>query len=102
MSADKIKISHLETEVAIQRTLDACLITHLAPEGDFTTLELWAVNRCRMSKGILFMSDISNHQVTHLQQSPIDKSTNFNLIHDFNWPSKNRATTTEWRTQKKQ
>ena len=36
-----------------------------------------------MSKGILFIRNISHHQGTYLQQSAIDKSTNFNLIHKF-------------------
>ena len=39
-----------------------------------------------MSKYIFFISDISNHQGSHLQQSATDRSTNFNLIHDLNWP----------------
>ena len=42
-----------------------------------------------MSNGIFFIINISNHQGTHLKQSGTDKSTDFNLIHDLNWPRKN-------------
>ena len=101
MFTNQINISHLEPEVETQHTHYACLMTHLSSEGDFTTSELRAINRCRMSKGILFISDISNHQGTHLQQSETDKSTNFNLIHNFNSPRKIHTTPAEWRTRKK-
>ena len=30
-----------------------------------------------------------------------DTVTNFNLIHDLNWPRKHHTTIAEWRTQKK-
>ena len=74
MSSNQINISHLGPEVSIQRTHNACLIKQLAPEGDFTTSELQAINWCHMSKGILFISYISNHQGNHIQQSVTDKA----------------------------
>ena len=98
MSANQINISHLAQELLTHLTHDAYLITQLASEGDSTTSELQAINRCCMSKGILFISNISNHQGTHLKQSATDKSNNFNLIYDFNWPRKNHATTAELKT----
>ena len=64
-------------------------MTKLESEGDFTTSELRAINLCRMSKGIFFISNICNHQRTHIQQPEIDQSNNLNLIHDLNWPRKN-------------
>ena len=79
----------------------SCIMKHLAPEGDFTTSEPQAINWCRMSKGIFFIINISNHQDTHLQQSETDKVTNFNMIHGFNWPRKNHVTTEERRTWRK-
>ena len=63
---------------------DACLVSHLVLEGDFTTSELRAINWCRMSKSILFIRDIIYRQGNHIQQSATDKSMNFNLIRDFN------------------
>ena len=89
MSANKIKIYHLGTEVATQHTHDP----HLASEGDFTTSELLAINWCCICKDIFFIRDISNHQGNHLQQSATDKYTHLNLNHDFNWPRKNHSTT---------
>ena len=41
-----------------------------------------------MSKCVFFVNDICNHQGTHLQQSATDNNTNFNMIHNFNWPRK--------------
>ena len=81
MSTNQINISHLGAEVSTQRMHDASLLTHLWLEGDFTTSELWAINRCRISKGVFFIFDISNHQGTHIQQSATNTVTNFNLIH---------------------
>ena len=101
MSANQINISHIGQEVSTQRTHDACLITHLSPEGEFTTSELRDINWCRMFKGILFISNITNNLGTHIQQSATDKVTNFNLIHDLNWYSKNHTTTSEWSTWRK-
>ena len=54
-----------------------------------------------MSKGVFFISDICNHQGTHLQQSSTDNVTNFNMIHELNWPRKHHTTTEEYRTWKK-
>ena len=101
MSANQINISHLAQELLTHLTHDAYLITQLASEGDSTTSELQAINRCCMSKGILFISNISNHQGTHLQQSATDKSTNFNMVHDLNWHRKNHTMTEEWRKWEK-
>ena len=42
-------------------------------------------NRRHMYKGILFISNISNHQGTHIKKPETDTIKNFNLIHDFNW-----------------
>ena len=50
-----------------------------------------------MSKGIFFISNISNHQGTHFQQSATDIVNNFNMIHEFKWPMKQHTTTAEWR-----
>ena len=58
-------------------------------------------NWFRMSKVIFFISNISNHQGTHLQKPATYKSTHFNMIHNFNWPRKNHATTAEWSMQRK-
>ena len=80
MSTHWINIFHLGSEVSTQHMHDACLTTHLAIEGDFTTSELRSINWCCMSKGILFISNISNHQGTHLQQSATYSVKNFNLI----------------------
>ena len=95
MSTNQINIYHLGPEVATQCTHDDCLIKHLASEGDFTTSELLAINWCRMSKDIFFISSIIHHQGTNLQQSATDKNTNFNMIHNFNWPRKTQTTTVE-------
>ena len=72
MSTKNINISHLGIEVPTQRTQDACLVSHLVLEGNFTTSKLRAINWCHMSKGIFFISDISNHQGTHIQQPETD------------------------------
>ena len=69
MSVNQINVSQLGPEVSTQLTYDACLMTHFLSEDDFTTSELQTINRCRMSMGIFFIIDISNHQTTHLQQS---------------------------------
>ena len=101
MPENQINISHIGPEVATQRTHGALLMTNLASEGNFITSKLWAINWCRVSKGIFFVSDISHHQGNHLQQQSTYKPNNFNMIHDFNWPRKNHTTTAEWRTWKK-
>ena len=95
MFTNQIKISHLGPEVATQCRHDACLMTHLASKGDLVTSEIRAINRCGMSKGVFFISDISSHQGAHLQQSATDKNTNFNLINDFDSPINNHTTTAE-------
>ena len=92
ISTNHISIYQLITEVSTQRTDDACIMSHLALQGNFTTSELPAINRCGMSKGIFFISNIRNHQVTHLKQSEIDTVTGFNMIHDFNYPRKHHTT----------
>ena len=101
MYANQINISQLVPKVATQLSYDAWLMIHLASEGEFSTSELQAINCCRKSKVILFTINIGNHQGNHLQQSATYKSTNFNLIHKFNCPSKNHTTTVEWRTCRK-
>ena len=101
MSTNQIKIHHLGTEVSTQCTHDTCLMTHLSLEVDFTTSELRAINWCHMYMGIFFISDITNHQGNHLQQSATDNVTSFNVIHDFNCPRKHHTTIEEWRTRNK-
>ena len=54
-----------------------------------------------MSKGILFMNNISNHQGTHLQKSETDNVKDFNMIYELNWPRKDHKTTAERRTWRK-
>ena len=82
MFANKINIYHLGPEVTTHSTHDACLMTHLESEGDLTASELPAINKCRMSRGILFISNISNHQGNNIQQLETYRSPIFNLIHD--------------------
>ena len=91
MSKNHVNISNLGTEVSTQLTHDYCLMSHLALEGEFTVSELRAINRCRMSKGIFFISNIRNHQGTQLQKSATDNVTSLNLIQDFNWPRKHHT-----------
>ena len=55
-----------------------------------------------MSKSIFFKSNISNHQGTTFQQPATYNVTNFNLIHEFNWPRKHHTITSECRTQRKE
>ena len=55
-----------------------------------------------MSKGILFISNICNHQGTHTQKQVTDTVTTFNLIHDLNWPRKHHTTIPVWRTWEKE
>ena len=98
MSANQINISYLVPEVLTQLTHGACIMTQLSTEYNFTTSEKRSINWCCMSNCILFIIDISNHQVNHLQQSSTDKVTNFILIHYLNFPRENHATTLEWRT----
>ena len=50
-----------------------------------------------MPKGILFISDMCNHQCTHLQKLATDTDTTFNMIHYFNWTMKHHTTITVWR-----
>ena len=97
MFANQINTYHLGSEAETKHTHEAWLMTHPASEGNFINLEIQSINWFCVYKGIFFISDISHHQGTHLQQSATDKSTDFNLIHDFNWTRKNHATTEEWR-----
>ena len=101
MSKNHFNISNLGTEVSTQLTHDYCLMSHLALEGEFTISELRAINRCRMSKGIFFISNIRNHQGTQLQKSATDNVTSLNLIQDFNWPRKHHTNILEWNIWKK-
>ena len=101
MSTNYIHISHLGTYLSTQLTHDACPMSHLPLYGDFTTSELRAIKFWRVSKGIFFISDIYNHQSTHLQYSSTDNDLTFNIIHNFNWPRKNHTTIAAWRMWKK-
>ena len=51
--------------------------------------------------GYFFISNICNHQGTHIKKAATDTVTNFNLIYDFNWPRKHHTATAEWSTLKK-
>ena len=93
ISTNKMNIANLEPEVSTQRMHDPCLMTQLALEGEFTTSELRAINRCCMSKDIFFIRNIINHQGTNLQKPATDTVTNLNRIHEFNFPRKHRTTT---------
>ena len=86
--------------LSTQRMHDTCLMSHLVLEADFTTSELRAINWCRISNGITFISDICNIQCNHLQQSETDTFKNFNMIHNFNWPRKHHTTIESRRTWK--
>ena len=77
-------------------------MSHLALKGNFNTSKLWAINWCRMSKGIFFISDIYNRHGTHLQKSATDTDTTFNIIHDFNSPRKHHTIIASRRTCKKE
>ena len=66
MPNNNILAYHLDTDVSTQRTYYACLIAHININVYFTNSELCAINRCCMSKGMLFMIDVCNHQVTKL------------------------------------
>ena len=101
MSTNQTDISHLVLEVSTKHTHGACLMTRLSSEVDFSTSEIRAINWCYISKGIFFISDISNNQGTHIQKSVTDNVTKFNLIHKFNWPRKIHTTTAEWKTRRK-
>ena len=74
---------------------------HLATNLNFDTSELRAINQCCISKGIFFLSNICNHQGTHLLKSAVDNYTPFSLPHDFNWPSKQHTLIASWRTWSK-
>ena len=91
MSANHIHISQLGTDVSTKRTYHACIMTHLAQNGDLATSELRDINLCRMSKGILFLSNIYNHQGTRLYKSAVNTDRTCNLIHDFNWPRRHHT-----------
>ena len=80
---------------------NACLISHLALKGDFSTSELLAINRCHISKGVLFISNICNHQGNHLQKLATDTFTTFDLIHDLSWPRKHHILIAAWGACKK-
>ena len=94
-------ISHLGTDVSTQCMHGACLVSHLALNGNFTVSELRVINHFRMYKGILFISDRCNHQCSHLHKSVEDADTTFNVIHDLDWPSRDHSTISEWGTWKK-
>ena len=91
ISSKHIHIYHLGTHLSTHRTHYALLVSHLALNVDLNTSELWAINCCRMSKGIFFIRNIFNHQGTHLQKSAVDTDTTFNFIHDLNCPRKNHT-----------
>ena len=101
MSANHIHISHLGIYVSTQHMYYACLMTHLALNGNFTTSELRAINCYCMYKGIFFISDICNHQENHLHKSSVDTDNTLNTIHYFNWPRRHHKTISEKRTWKK-
>ena len=84
MSSNHIHISHLGKYVLTHRMYDAYLMTQLALNGYFTTSEIHDINCCLMSKGILFISNMCNHQGTHIHKSAANADTTFNMIHDFN------------------
>ena len=88
ISMNHIHIYHLVTDVPTQHAYDTCLMLHLSLNGNFTTSELRAINRCSMSKGVFFISIICNHQGTCILKLAVDNYTTFSLLHDFNWPSK--------------
>ena len=97
MSAKRIHIYHLGTDVLTQRTHNYCLAVNV----DFTTSELRAIYCCRMSKGIFGISNICNHQGTHLHKSAADTDTDFNMIHDYNWTRRDPTTIAACRTWQK-
>ena len=101
MSANHINISCLGKDVSTQRMHDTYVISHLALNEDFTTSDMQAIKCCRLYKGILFIINICNHQSTHLQKSVTDTVTIFNLIHDFNCPSKHHTKIAPCRTWNK-
>ena len=102
MSDNHIQIYLLGTDVLVQRIYDTCLMTHLALNLNFTTSELRAINQYRMSKGIFFISEICNHQGTHIQKELSDTDTTFNMIHDLNWPRRHHTSISSWRTWRKE
>ena len=91
MYANHVLISHLGTDVSSHLTYDACITTHLAINGEFTTSYVCAISQCRMSKVIFLIRDICNHQGTHLLKSAVDNDTPFSLIHDINWTRKHHT-----------
>ena len=101
MPDNYIHISRLGTYVPKHRTYNAYLMTHLALNGDFATSYLCAINFCRMSKGVLFIRDICNHQGTHIYKSAGVNDTTFNLIHDFNCIRRQNSAIAAWGTWKK-
>ena len=94
-------IYHLRTDVSTHHTYYNCLMKHFSINGNFATSYLCAINWWRMSKGILFISDICNPQGTHIQKSVAGTDTTFNLIHYFNWHRRHHTTISAWRTCKK-
>ena len=101
MSDYHINIYYLVTDVSAQLTYDVCLMIHLALNGEFTTSELPAINRCCLSKVILFLSKICNHQGNHRLKSAVDNDTSFSLLYDSNWPRKHHRSLESWRTWRK-
>ena len=73
----------------------------LSVNDDLITSELRSINCCHMSMGIFFLSGIYNHQCTHLHKSAADTDTNFNPIHDFNWPRRHHTQISEFSTWRK-
>ena len=101
MSANYIHISHLGIYISTQHTYHVCLMTHLALNGNFTTSVIHAITCCHVSEGIFFISDICNHQGTHIQKSAAYTDTTFNLIHYFNCTKIHHTKISAWRTWKK-
>ena len=101
MSANHVHISNPVTDLSTQCTYDVCLMTHLSINGNFTTTDIRAINQCHMYKGIFFISNICNHQDTHILKSAVNNDTPFSLVHDFNWPRKYHKSISAWRMWRK-
>ena len=101
MPVDHNIVSHLGTYVFIQRAYYYRLTTHLSINVNFTASDIRAKNRCCKSKGILFISNICNHQCTHILKWAADIDTPFNQIRGFNWIRKHLTSIAAWRTGRK-
>ena len=101
MSDNHINIYHIVTDVSTHCTYDACPMTHPSINGNFNTAGIHDINLCRMSKGIFFISNICNHQDTHILKSAVNNDTPFSLVHDFNWPRKYHKSISAWRMWRK-